>query len=364
MELPQLDDYQALFLADTPLLDVRAPIEFSAGAFPGTTNFPLLNDREREIIGTAYKQQGRESAIALGYSMATAEVQQQRVAPWAKFVAQHPQGALYCFRGGMRSKISQQWIFENTGIVYPRVKGGYKAMRRFLLQEIENCAQNFQITLLSGRTGSGKTMLLQQLKNQIDLEAIYHHLGSAFGNRPLPQPSQIDIENALAIALLKHRINKSSTLILEDESASIGSRKLPDVLFAQMKQAPVVIVNVDIATRVENIFQEYIVTAYQQYQSVFGETQGQQIWANHLFNSLEKIKRRLGGDRYTEVHNLMTQAIANSLQHQQHDDHRACIEYLLTHYYDPMYDYQLQKKQARVVFTGDSSQVVKYLQAL
>jgi tRNA 2-selenouridine synthase len=75
---------------------------------------------------------------------------------WQNFIEHNPQGVLYCFRGGMRSKISQQWIYEQTGTIYPRVKGGYKAMRRFLIDELEVSAQQLKPVMLGGRTGIGK----------------------------------------------------------------------------------------------------------------------------------------------------------------------------------------------------------------
>jgi len=46
-ELPLATDYAQLFLDDVPLIDVRAPIEFKEGAFPCSTNLPLMTDDER-----------------------------------------------------------------------------------------------------------------------------------------------------------------------------------------------------------------------------------------------------------------------------------------------------------------------------
>jgi len=128
MNLPQIDDYRSILLSNTPLLDVRAPVEFNQGAFPLAENFPLINNQEREAIGIRYKKQGQDEAIKLGHELVQGDIKQQRVNHWQDFFTQHPQGVLYCFRGGMRSKISQQWIYEQTGQVYPRIKGGYKAM--------------------------------------------------------------------------------------------------------------------------------------------------------------------------------------------------------------------------------------------
>ena len=168
MDLPQTDDYRSLLLNDTALLDVRAPFEFNQGAFPFAENFPLINDLEREQIGIRYKGLGQDEAITLGHQLVQGEIKSQRVNHWQNFFKQHPHGALYCFRGGMRSKISQQWIYEKTGIIYPRVKGGYKAMRRFLIDELETSALDINPVMLGGRTGIGKTLLLKKLTQQIE----------------------------------------------------------------------------------------------------------------------------------------------------------------------------------------------------
>ena len=41
-DLPIIDDLHGLFLSGRPLLDVRAPVEFAEGAFPGAVNLPLI----------------------------------------------------------------------------------------------------------------------------------------------------------------------------------------------------------------------------------------------------------------------------------------------------------------------------------
>ena len=130
--LPEVDDPLQLFLNDTPLMDVRAPVEFNEGAFPTARNIPLINDEERHVIGKTYKDLGQDEAIKLGVELVSGTTKSDRLAQWQQFTKTHPEGVLYCFRGGMRSKVTQQWLFEETGVRYPRVKGGYKVLRRFI----------------------------------------------------------------------------------------------------------------------------------------------------------------------------------------------------------------------------------------
>ncbi|MDG2395771.1 MAG: tRNA 2-selenouridine(34) synthase MnmH, partial [Candidatus Thioglobus sp.] len=135
--LTQIEDFHSLVINNTPMFDTRAPVEFSQGAFPHTQSLPLMSDKERELIGTCYKNKGQDKAIELGHELVQGDVKQARVDAWLEFINNHPHGALYCFRGGLRSQITQQWIYEATGIDYPRLKGGYKALRRYLIDETD-----------------------------------------------------------------------------------------------------------------------------------------------------------------------------------------------------------------------------------
>ena len=126
---PDTDDYRALFLADAPMMDMRAPTEFSKGAFPSAASLPLMTDEERAQVGTCYKQQGQQAAIELGHRIVSGDIRDQRLAAWRDFAHNHPHGYLYCFRGGLRSQTVQQWL-RDAGIDYPLIRGGYKAMVR------------------------------------------------------------------------------------------------------------------------------------------------------------------------------------------------------------------------------------------
>jgi len=363
MDLPEIDDYRTLFLNKTALLDVRAPVEFNQGAFPYTENFPLINDNERDIIGKKYKDMGQDEAIELGHQLVQGEIKSERINKWQSFITQHPEGVLYCFRGGMRSKISQQWIYEQTGIVYPRVKGGYKAMRRFLLDELETSVNSIQPVVLGGRTGIGKTILLDKLDQKTDLEGLFHHRGSVFGKHVTPQPTQITIENNLSIDLLNHRNNHTSHLVFEDEAPNIGSRRIPEVLFNKMQQSPIIQLETDIESRIDITFQEYIIEALAEHQNFYGEDKGFISWSDQLNEAIDKIQRRLGGVRYKELKSILNQAISEHSTSGDMQLHRAWIKSLLIDYYDPMYDYQFSKKAERVIFKGSENEVLNFLKS-
>ena len=141
-ELPTTNDYRRLFLEDVALLDVRAPVEFANGAFPLAENVAIIDDEQRHQIGIRYKEMGQDAAVELGAELVTEELREQRIDRWQRFFEQHPDGVLYCFRGGMRSKLTQQWLKERTGKDFIRVEGGYKALRRFLIEELDAAAED------------------------------------------------------------------------------------------------------------------------------------------------------------------------------------------------------------------------------
>ncbi|MGI9280545.1 MAG: tRNA 2-selenouridine(34) synthase MnmH [Endozoicomonas sp.] len=352
-QCPDTTDFLSLFLNDTPLMDVRAPVEFSKGSFPLATNLPILDDHQREVIGTEYKQQGQDSAVSLGYELATDEVRAQRVASWQQFVQQHPQGYLFCFRGGQRSHITQSWLAE-SGHPYPLIKGGYKALRRYLIDELEKSVEDSQFIILSGKTGTGKTRLIHEIEDSVDLEGLANHRGSSFGRRYGGQPTQIDFENRLSIAMLKHRHCKSGRpVLLEDESKLIGRCSLSQEFRDKMQQSPIILLEESIEERVEIGLQEYVRDNLAEFQAVYGEEEGFSQFSQGLTDSLHRIRRRLGGTRYQELCDILSSALKQHESQGIIDGYRPLIEQLLTGYYDPMYEYQLAQKQGRILFKGD-----------
>ncbi|MCZ4321896.1 tRNA 2-selenouridine(34) synthase MnmH [Pseudomonas anguilliseptica] len=352
-------DYRDIFLNDLPMMDARAPVEFSKGAFPGVFNLPLMDDSERQRVGTCYKQHGQDAAIALGHQLVSGQVKAERVAAWAAFAKANPHGYLYCFRGGLRSQITQQWLAE-AGIDYPRVIGGYKAMRTFLLETTQQAVAECDFVILGGLTGTGKTDVLVQLDNSLDLEGHANHRGSSFGKRASGQPAQIDFENRLAIDLLKQRARGTEQFVLEDEGRMVGSCTVPLALYQGMQQYPLVWLEDAFEDRVERILRDYVVNLCAEFIALHGEEEGFRLYAERLLQSLSNIQKRLGGERYQRLLAIMQTA----LDEQRSGAvalHRDWIAGLLREYYDPMYAYQRESKAARIEFAGDQAAVIAYL---
>ena len=189
----QTNDFKSIVINNTPLIDVRAPMEYEKGAFPNSINIPILNNEERHIIGICYKEKGNEEATKLGYSIVAGKIKEDRLKLWTSFIKSNPDSIIYCFRGGSRSRIAQEWINDELHMNTPRILGGYKAFRNYLLDSLVEKNQNYTPIVLTGYTGSGKTMLLKELENSIDLEGIANHRGSSFGAHVKPQPTQINM---------------------------------------------------------------------------------------------------------------------------------------------------------------------------
>jgi len=237
-----------------PVIDVRAPAEYTHGHIPGAKNLPLFTDKERAEVGTTYKQKGREAAILLGFDLTgpkwSAFIRQAlEIAPEKKLV-------VHCWRGGMRSS-AMAWALDLYGFEIYILQGGYKSFRRWVARQWE---KPYAFHVVGGYTGSGKTAILKQLKNDghqiIDLEDLAQHQGSTYGSlNKLIQPTQEQFENNLATDLSKHDPEKS--IWIEDESQNIGSRLIPKPLWVQLRNAFHFELQVPLDQRVNALVKEY-----------------------------------------------------------------------------------------------------------
>ncbi|WP_318439190.1 tRNA 2-selenouridine(34) synthase MnmH [Photobacterium leiognathi] len=361
MPRPNCDDFRSLFVNDTPLMDMRAPVEFEQGAFPTSVSRPLMTNDERAAVGTCYKNKGQQEAIKLGHQLVNGDVKAARVAQWKAFCEANPNGYLYCFRGGLRSQITQQWLKE-AGIDFPYINGGYKALRRFLIETIEDVAKQPSM-VVAGNTGSGKTIMVNELTCGIDLEGAAHHRGSSFGRFVTPQRMQIAFENDLAVQMLKKQARGVTQFIYEDEGKSIGRVMVPLSLQAAMKEAPIAVIDDPMDVRLARLLDDYVITMQRDYVAQYGEEQGWQLFAEYLEKGMFNIRKRLGLERYQEILDAQRHAVKVMQSTGSVAEHEAWLAPLLEQYYDPMYTYQLSKKADRIVFRGDYQAVKAWFEA-
>lgn len=320
-------------------IDVRSESEFIEGHWSGIKNTPILNNQHRHLVGTAYKQQGQAVAIELGLNL-TGPIKSELLISWRNDLEKvdAEKRFITCWRGGMRSKFSQNWLKE-LGFEVPRIDGGVKALRRFSLELLAKGPR--EIILLGGMTGNGKTALLRELdlENVIDLEAIANHRGSSFGGHiESPQPAQSTFENDLAIEFYK----KPKQVLMEAESRLVGQCVIPENIKRRMDVANIIVLDSSMEERIERLLKEYVLDPI--------HCHGEDKVIKSLKSNLLKIQKKLGG--------LQTQVIMKKLEAREY---RAWIEDLLIHYYDKLYNHSLNTKDRTVVFRGDKKAVKDYL---
>lgn len=236
------------------VFDVRSQGEYTHAHFPGALNLPLLNNEERAIVGTLYKQEGNQAAVIKGYELVGHKFQDYL--KHALSIAPSKEIGIYCWRGGLRSNI-MAFLLHSAGFTVHLLKGGYKSYRKWVAG-ILTAQKN--LAVIGGKTGSGKTYVLASLKKAgqqtIDLEALSNHKGSAFGGLgQLPQPAYEMFENMLAMQWSK--LNPDQVTFIENESRTVGHVKIPDRIFEMMRNAITFDIQIPGEVRVKHILHEY-----------------------------------------------------------------------------------------------------------
>jgi tRNA 2-selenouridine synthase len=327
-----------------PVLDVRSPGEYTHAHIPGAISLPLFTDEERKVVGTAYKQQSKQDAIKIGLDyfgvkMRTMVEEVESIIGNMQLAINKKRKAtkqedtlpvancllLHCWRGGMRSA-GVAWLLDLYGFKVFTLIGGYKAYRKWVQAQFEN---EYPFKIIGGFTGSGKTLVLNELSKQnksiIDLEALANHKGSAFGALgEAPQPKQEMFENRLA-----EKLSEISEYLkafpsggglegayIEDESQRIGNLQIPLPLWYTMRKSPVYFLDIPFEERLNYLTEEY------------GKFEKEK-----LVNAIIRIQKRLGG--------LDTK---NAVNYLLENNHKECFRILLT-YYDKYYLKGLENRE-------------------
>jgi len=326
-----------------PILDVRSPGEYQHAHIPEAHSFPLFSDEERKVVGTAYKQVGRQDAIKIGLDYFGPKMRE--MVEKAEEIAQIGGSKtllVHCWRGGMRSA-AVAWLLDLYGFEVYLLEGGYKAFRKWVLSYFEE--NRHPMMVIGGYTGSGKTEILQALDSNgeliIDLEGIAGHRGSAFGNLGLPeQPGVEMVENKLAVYLknisTKLKDSGKKWIWIEDESRRIGNINLPESFHKDLKSAPFIFLKVPFENRLDNIVR------------IYG-----QFPAERLENSILRIRKRMGNDQNSLA-----------LKHLHSNEIDACFETLLS-YYDRYYlknSFQYERKTIEITPEKfEAAEIASYL---
>ncbi|TMV43587.1 tRNA 2-selenouridine(34) synthase MnmH [Paenibacillus mesophilus] len=295
------------------LIDVRSPSEYKHSSIPGSLNIPLFDDAERAEIGTLYKQVSIQAAKERGLEIVSA-----KLPAFIRRFAEIPGSkAVFCWRGGMRSKTTAT-LLSLMGIRAYRLTGGYRAYRKWVVDELDKIASEFPAVpyVINGYTGSGKTEILHCLKQRghpvLDLESMAGHRGSIFGHIGLEANNQKTFDSLLIDELIQ--MDGASYFIFEAESKRIGKVALPEPIIQKKEQAHQIWLDVPLEVRIGHILDDY------------------KPW-DHIEEcilSFLKIKSRIHTPIAAEIEKCLKEG-----------DFRRAVELLLVHYYDPRYDHSV-----------------------
>ncbi|HET9977624.1 MAG TPA: tRNA 2-selenouridine(34) synthase MnmH [Burkholderiaceae bacterium] len=269
------------------VIDARSPTEYAEDHLPGAQNWPVLDDDERHAVGFDYKQVSAFDARKRGAAMVARRIAEHIDAHLAD-KARDWQPLVYCWRGGQRSG-TLAWFLGQIGFRVSVLQGGYKAFRALVREQLATRPLAFDYTVVAGRTGSGKTRLLQALRHEgaqvLDLEALARHRGSVLGGLPRqepprraqgalpasggdpshgdepgglyePQPTQRAFDTAVWHAL--QGFDPARPVFVESESRKIGQLQVPEALLDRMRRdSRVVMVTMPDAARIELLLGEY-----------------------------------------------------------------------------------------------------------
>jgi tRNA 2-selenouridine synthase len=308
-------------------IDVRSPSEYKDATVPGSLNIPLLDDEERAEVGTIYKKIGTQAAKDRGLEIVSAKLP----AFIKTFQAIQEPKAVFCWRGGMRSKTTAT-LLSLMGMKVYRLKGGFRAYRKWVVERLDQFEFRPQAYVLNGLTGSGKTAILRYLKGLgfpvLDLEAMAGHRGSIFGQIGLHAHNQKTFDALLLQDLL--RLNDSPYVLFEAESKRIGKVVLPEFIVNVKQSSVQLFIEIPIEERIRHILEDY------------------RPW-NHKAECLQAFRH---------IKNRIHTPIAKQIEeHLLQDRFAEAVKLLLEHYYDPRYDHATsQYTSERVAIKAGSLQ--------
>lgn len=326
------DDIEEGIIDDYLLIDLRSPTEYIDGTIPGAINIPLFDDKERAEVGTIYRQESPEKAKEAGIKIVSQKLPEIYVKV-DQLSAQYKHLVFFCARGGMRSN-SVASLLEALNINALRLEDGYKGYRNHVLANLPMLIKNIKFIVLYGNTGTGKTFLLEKLKEKgmdtLDLEGCANHRGSTLGCVGLgEQNSQKTFESLIYLALIN---KKTNTVFIEGESKRIGKDIIPDYLFEAMKNGIHVRIDASIEKRVENILKDYV-----------HNTDGE------LIEALSHMKRHLGNEKIERYTQLI-----------ESHDYQPVIQELMEKYYDPLYEHH-EKNYSTTINSDDLDEATEAL---
>lgn len=307
------------------MIDVRSPQEFKDATIPGSINIPIFDDAERAEIGTMYKQVSVQAAKERGLEIVSA-----KLPAFVKSFAELPgRRAVFCWRGGMRSKTTAT-VLDLMGIHTYRLTGGYRAYRQWVVERLAQMELQSRFCVITGNTGAGKTAILRRLQEEgypvLDLERLAGHRGSIFGQVGLSANNQKTFEASLITQLMQ--LENAPYLLMEGESKRIGKVVVPGFVLDKKEAGIQLFIDMPLAERARHIVEEYRPSEHKE----------------QLLSAYQHIKDR--------IHTPIAKEIELAMQAEQFEH---AVRLLLEHYYDPRYEHAMLKyAEGRIVLKAQS----------
>lgn len=323
---------ECLSFKNALFIDVRSPSEYKEATIVNAINFPILTDAERAEVGTVYRKESHQKAISLGVKFASYKLP-QLYDRTQEYIKKYDQIVFFCWRGGMRSKSVCNFLsMLKVPHVYQLV-GGYKAYRKYIMDYFENELDAFRFVMVHGHTGVGKTHILEQLAlggmGVLNLEELAQNSGSVFGDIVFSGdiPTQKMFESRIFHTFY---YSPNKTIFVESESKRIGNVQIPEKIYQRMVGGYHVLIETTMENRIHTILQDYNCHLIES--------------ENEIKKALENLRKRLGNE-----------AIDILLLKLSQKEYRFIVEYLFENYYDPLYQYSIEKYR-------DYDLIINYIQ--
>ncbi len=305
-------------------IDVRSPIEYKESHIPNAINIPVFSDNEREEIGILYKQKGKRTAIRRALEIVGPKVLNLYL-EFEKHFQKNTLMVVYCARGGMRSSAVTS-LFKEFSLPLVRLKDGYKGYRQYINNELPEMFKTIKFVSLYGKTGSGKTNILKEIKNIgydiLDLEACANNRGSLLGGIGLGERyTQKTFESLVFESLLNRKTNLVFT---EGESRRIGNIVMPKYMYDNLLNSQKIYINTPMENRVKIIKDEYV------------KIENSKDEMKEAINKLRKYASTKEVDTYIEQLN--------------NDDYDNLIKDIIENYYDKVYS--TKDKEFSIIFNN------------
>lgn len=306
-------------------IDVRTPKEFEEDTIPNAINIPLFSNEERAVVGKLYSQESREDAFKKGLDFVS-----EKLPKLLDSVSKYKNKKLvvFCWRGGMRSKSLAGLL---TGLDYDvtQLVGGYKAYRNYILERFQDYKLRSKLVVLNGLTGAGKTEILRQFPNNLDLEDLAQHRSSILGSVGLKPRTQKMFDSLLFKRL--EELKDEKFVLIEGEAKKIGNVQMPKFLYETLKEGVQVKIVASFEDRIKRLVKEY------------SKNKGE------LAEKIKLMRKRVGNDK----------KIRKWLEMLKENKFEELAAEILEDYYDPLYKYSVDSLDYDCVIEKDYVKKIK-----